>query len=55
VEGTHEKEYRGIPATHKKFETVGVSIFHFKGDKIKEAWNVADGLTAALQLGVVKT
>src|SRR5215831_17888678 len=23
VEGIHEKEYRGIPATHKKFETVG--------------------------------
>ena len=22
VEGTHEKEYSGIPATHKKFETV---------------------------------
>jgi steroid delta-isomerase-like uncharacterized protein len=55
VEATHEKEFRGIPATHKKFETVGVSIFHFDGNKIKEAWAVADGLTAALQLGVVKT
>jgi len=51
---THEKEYRGIPATHKKFETAGVNIFHFEGNKIKEAWTVADGLTAALQLGVVK-
>jgi steroid delta-isomerase-like uncharacterized protein len=55
IEATHEKEYRGIPATHKKFETMGVSIFHFQGDKIKEAWAVADGLTAALQLGVVRT
>jgi steroid delta-isomerase-like uncharacterized protein len=55
IEATHEKEYRGIPATHKKFETVGISIFHFQGDKIKEAWAVADGLTAALQLGVVRT
>ena len=55
VEATHEKEFRGIPATHKKFETVGVSIFHFEGNKIKEAWAVADGLTAALQLGVVET
>jgi hypothetical protein len=43
-----------IPATHKKFETAGVNIFHFEGNKIKEAWTVADGLTAALQLGVVK-
>jgi hypothetical protein len=27
---------------------------YFEGNKIKEAWTVADGLTAALQLGVVK-
>jgi predicted ester cyclase len=55
VEGTHSKDFRGIPATHKKFETVGVNIFHFKGNKIKEAWTVVDGLTAALQVGAVKT
>jgi steroid delta-isomerase-like uncharacterized protein len=55
VEATHTKEFRGIPATHKRFETVGVSIFHFEGNKIKEAWIVVDGLTAALQVGVVKT
>jgi steroid delta-isomerase-like uncharacterized protein len=55
VEGTHEKEFRGIPATHKKFETVGVNIFHFEGNKIKEAWMVVDGLSAALQVGAVKT
>ena len=55
VEVTHTKEFRGIPATHKRFETVGVSIFHFEGNKIKEAWIVVDGLTAALQVGVVKT
>jgi steroid delta-isomerase-like uncharacterized protein len=54
VEGTHAKEFRGIPATHKKFETAGVNIFHFEDNKIKEAWTIADGLTAALQLGVVK-
>ena len=55
VEGTHAKEFRGIPATHKKFETAGVNIFHFEGNKIKEAWAVVDGLTAAIQVGVVKT
>ena len=54
VEGTHEKEYSGIPATHKKFETVGISIFHFEGTKIKELWAVADALTPALELGIVK-
>ena len=55
VEARHVKEFRGIAATHKKVETVVVIIFHFQGNKIKEAWAVADGLTAAFQLGVVKT
>jgi steroid delta-isomerase-like uncharacterized protein len=55
IEATHTKEFRGIPATQKKFETVGVNIFHFEDNKIKEAWAITDGLTAALQLGVVKT
>ena len=54
VEGTHEKEYSGIPATHKKFETVGISIFHFKGNKINELWTLTDSLTPALDLGIVK-
>ncbi len=55
VEARHVKEFRGIGATHKKVKTVVVIIFHFQGNKIKEAWAVADGLTAAFQLGVVKT
>jgi steroid delta-isomerase-like uncharacterized protein len=54
IEGTHEKEYSGIPATHKKFETVGISIFHFEDNKIKELWTVTDALTPALDLGIVK-
>lgn len=54
VKGTHEKEFRGIPATHKKFETVGVIIFHFQNNKIKEGWVVVDGLTAAIQIGAIK-
>ena len=54
VEGTHKQEFRGIPATHKKFETVGITVFHFDGNEIKEAWVVVDGLSAALQIGVVR-
>jgi steroid delta-isomerase-like uncharacterized protein len=54
VEGTHDKEFRGIPATHKKFETVGISIFHIENGKIEEVWVIVDGLTPALELGVVK-
>jgi steroid delta-isomerase-like uncharacterized protein len=54
VKGTHDKEYSGIPATHKKFETVGISIFFFEGSKIKELWTVADALSPALELGAVR-
>ena len=35
LEATHEKEFRGITATHKKFVTVGMNVFHFEGNKIK--------------------
>ena len=55
LEGIQQQEFRGIPATNKKFETVGVIIFHFEGPRIKEAWSIVDGLTPAIQLGLVKT
>ena len=45
LKATHEKDFADLPATHKKFETQGVEILHFEGDKIKEAWtmgNMAD-------------
>ena len=39
---THDKDFADFPATHKKFETQGVEILHFEGDKIKEAWTLCD-------------
>ena len=42
LKATHEKDFADFPATHKKFETQGVDIFHFDGDKIKEAWTLGD-------------
>ena len=40
------EEVRGLeeftPATHKEIEAQGVEILHFEGDKIKEAWTIAD-------------
>ncbi len=42
LEATHDKDFADFAATHKKFETRGVEILHFEGDKIKEAWTVAD-------------
>ena len=54
IDAIHDKSFRGIPATHKKFETAGVSIFQFQGDKIRTVWTIIDGLTPAIELGVVK-
>jgi steroid delta-isomerase-like uncharacterized protein len=42
LKATHEKDFAEFPATHKKFETQGVDIFHFEGDKIKEAWTICN-------------
>ena len=42
LKATHEKDFADFPATHNKFETQGADIFHFEGDKIKEAWTVCD-------------
>ena len=55
VEGTQEKEIPGIPTTNKDFETVGMNMFHFQDNKIKEGWVVVDALTAAIQLGAIKS
>jgi steroid delta-isomerase-like uncharacterized protein len=42
LKATHEKDFADLPATHKKFETQGMEILHFEGDKIKEAWTASD-------------
>ncbi len=42
LKATHEKDFADFPATHKKFEAHGIDIFHFEGDKIKEAWTMTD-------------
>jgi steroid delta-isomerase-like uncharacterized protein len=40
LKATHEKDFADSPATQKKSQAQGVDIFHFEGDKIKEAWTV---------------
>jgi predicted ester cyclase len=39
LKATHEKDFADSPATQKS-QAEGVDIFHFEGDKIKEAWTV---------------
>ena len=37
---THEKDFAGMAASHKKIEIEGTEILHFEKDKIKEGWTV---------------
>lgn len=54
LKATQEGEILGLPASHEKFETKGMEIFHFESGKIKEAWTIYDALTPALELGIVE-
>jgi steroid delta-isomerase-like uncharacterized protein len=54
LKATHEGDFAGLPASHKKFEAHGADIFHFENNKIKEAWTIFDALAPALKLGVAE-
>jgi steroid delta-isomerase-like uncharacterized protein len=54
VTATQEGEFMGLPASHEKFDTYGMEIFHFESGKIKEVWTVFDALTPALKIGLVE-
>ena len=49
--GTHEGEYRGIPATGNKIKVGVISIFKFKDGKCVEIREEYDGLGFMQQLG----
>ena len=51
-EGTHQGELLGIPATGKRVQIGGISIFRLAGGKITEHWEQIDGLALMQQLGV---
>ena len=50
--GTHKGEFMGIPATNKKVNRSGVTIYRMVGGRIVEWWNKSDLLTIMQQLGV---
>jgi steroid delta-isomerase-like uncharacterized protein len=53
LQGTHQAELQGIPATGKKVEVGGIVIFRIENGKIAEAWLNADLMGMMQQLGVV--
>jgi steroid delta-isomerase-like uncharacterized protein len=53
LEGTHQGEFLGIPATGKRVKYAGMHIYSFADGQITGHWNVLDLLTMMTQLGVV--
>lgn len=41
------------PSNDQRLKIMGMSVFQFEDDKIKEAWIAFDALNPALQIGVV--
>jgi steroid delta-isomerase-like uncharacterized protein len=51
--GTMEGEYRGFEPTGKSFEHHGISWHRIEDGTIVEAWNVANQMAMAQQLGLL--
>jgi steroid delta-isomerase-like uncharacterized protein len=49
--GTHDGEFAGVPATHKKVEATGMVMFKFDGDKVVEQWAEWDIVNMLGQVG----
>lgn len=52
ISGTHEGEFLGIPATHKKVSFDGITINHIVDRKIMDSYVSWDALGMIQQLGV---
>jgi steroid delta-isomerase-like uncharacterized protein len=53
VRGTHEDEFRGIPATGKEVSFGAQYIFRLRDGKVVERWTNLDRLGVLVQLGAV--
>jgi steroid delta-isomerase-like uncharacterized protein len=52
--GSHEGEYQGTPATHRKFTVSGISIFQITNDRVSEIWQSWDRLSLLEQLNIIQ-
>lgn len=53
VHGTHEAEFRGVPATGTEVTFGAQYIFRFRDGKIVERWTNFDRLGVMVQLGAI--
>lgn len=54
VRGTHESEFRGVPATGTEVTFSAQYMFRFRDGKIVERWTNLDRLGVLVQLGAVQ-
>lgn len=53
VTGTHQAEFRGVPATGTQVRFAAQYIFRFRDGKIVERWTNFDRLGLMIQLGAI--
>ena len=53
VNGTHQSEFRGVPATGKSVTFEAQYVFRFRNGKIVERWTNLDRLGLLVQLGAI--
>lgn len=54
ITGTHRGEFRGIPATGKRFSITGMTSVRCESGKLMESWHNLDFLGLVTQLGIVQ-
>jgi steroid delta-isomerase-like uncharacterized protein len=53
IEGTHEGELFGVPATGRRVSIESITVERVSGSKIREHWRVTDTLDMMQQLGAI--
>ncbi|PBC71920.1 steroid delta-isomerase-like uncharacterized protein [Streptomyces sp. TLI_235] len=52
--GLHKGDFMGLPATHKRVEMTGMTVFRFEDGMICEGWWNWDNMAMMRQLGLVR-
>lgn len=53
MSGRHEGEWLGVPATGSEVAVPGITLLHFRGERVIERWSQADLLGFLIQVGAV--